>query len=504
MSEKNEDHSNIWQDDILERKEDALYLQNYLVKRYAVKKLEPGFVLAINSDWGYGKSFMLERWKKQILFDGHPVVFFDAWQNDFTEDPLLAFIAEFDTGLKEYFKHIPVGDKTKTAAIALVKQLYKPVLTVLASAAAKHLVGLSAQHVHQLFLPNDGDEIETDSASEEPLSLKDVEEKLNKAIFRALDKHNTIKKSISNFKTKLTLLIDALEKVSGVQLPLIIFVDELDRCRPDYAIELLEGIKHLFGVPGVFFVIATNVHQLGESVKAVYGSGFDGQRYLKRFFDLQYSLREPSNKQFADVLFGKMECPEPNQLVYGLQQAHSSSSQPMVGPTSQEILSFVLEKHVETFQIGLRDQLQIATILEAVLLSLQGKQIHIFFLIFLIVVYQQDPMVYGRIAKSQSLSDQTGFNKLDNNNGRGEIELLSFTDEGKTNINDIKMIEIAHLYFESIKMTRRDHDLRRQSLYDFPYNLFFNLGGKVEGNFFRPDYVNYFDLVQHAGGFSQK
>ena len=76
-------------------------------------------------------------------------------------------------------------------------------------------------------------------------------------------------------------MITVLEDQAGVQLPLFVFVDELDRCRPDYAIELLEGIKHLFGVPGVYFVVATNTVQLGESVKAVYGSGFDGVRYLK-------------------------------------------------------------------------------------------------------------------------------------------------------------------------------------------------------------------------------
>jgi KAP family P-loop domain len=504
MSEKSEEHHNIWQDDVLEREEDARYLQNYLVGRYAAKKTEPGFVLAINSDWGYGKSFMLERWKKQVLFEGHPAVFFDAWQNDFTDDPLLAFIAEFDSGLKEYFKHIPAGDKIKTAAIAAVRKLYKPVLTVLASAAAKHLVGMSAQHTQQLFSGNVGDDNDNDSSSENAAGFKETEEKLKKAITKALEEHNTIKKSISDFKTKLTILINALERVSGVQLPLIIFVDELDRCRPDYAIELLEGIKHLFGVPGVFFIVATNIHQLGESVKAVYGAGFDGQRYLKRFFDLQYSLREPSNRQFSNLLFSKMECPELGKLVHGLGNVNIMSDQRNFGQTSIEMLSFVLEKHAGAFELGLRDQLQIATILEAVFISLQGKQIHVFFLIFLVVVYQQDPVIYGKIAKTRSLSEQTGFSKLDKSNGRGVIAVESYSSEGKPFVNTHTMIDISKVYFSLMNITTRDYSEMPPHSYDFPNNLIFDLKGKSEGKFFWPEYLDYFELVQHAGGFVRK
>lgn len=497
----------IWQDDVLERKEDAQYLQNYLVKRYRAKKTERGFVLAINSEWGYGKSFMLERWKKQVSFEGHPAVFFDAWQNDFTADPLLAFIAEFDAGLKEYLRYIPPGDKIKKAAIAKVKRLWRPVLTVLACATAKHLAGISALHAKELFSDDenaDDHDDANDSSDGKVHNFDDVKNRLKKAIDKALEEHTTIKKSIADFKEKLTQLIDALERVNGVQLPLIIFVDELDRCRPDYAIELLEGIKHLFGVPGVFFAIATNIQQLGESVKAVYGAGFDGQRYLKRFFDLNYSLREPSNKQFAAFLFSRMEHPELGKIVYGLEHSKTLTGKNVVGATSEEVLSFVLERHADAFELGLRDQLQIANILEAAFLSIQGKQIHIFFLVFLAVIYQQDSVIFGKIVRARNLSDETGFIKLDKKNGLGGIGERTESSAGQSIMKYSQVIDIAKIYFNAIETPIKTHRERHANIYDFPSNLLNNLEGNASGKLFIAEYSIYFDLIQHAGGFVRK
>ncbi|QDE47832.1 hypothetical protein EIN43_17235 [Enterobacter hormaechei] len=66
-------------------------------------------------------------------------------------------------------------------------------------------------------------------------------------------------------------------------MPTFIFIDELDRCRPNYAIDMLETIKHLFDINNVVFVIATDKEQLSHSICSVYGSGFDATRYLDRF-----------------------------------------------------------------------------------------------------------------------------------------------------------------------------------------------------------------------------
>ena len=72
--------------------------------------------------------------------------------------------------------------------------------------------------------------------------------------------------------------------------PVVVVIDELDRCRPLYAIELLEVAKHLFSVEIIVFVLAINLRQLGHSIKAVYGSDFDSHEYLERFIDITIPL----------------------------------------------------------------------------------------------------------------------------------------------------------------------------------------------------------------------
>ncbi len=84
--------------------------------------------------------------------------------------------------------------------------------------------------------------------------------------------------------------------------PLIVMIDELDRCRPSYAIELLEVAKHLFSVDHIVFVLAVNRSELAHSIRALYGSDFDAEGYLRRFFDVDFRLPEPDRKSFIDAM----------------------------------------------------------------------------------------------------------------------------------------------------------------------------------------------------------
>ena len=82
--------------------------------------------------------------------------------------------------------------------------------------------------------------------------------------------------------------------------PVVVIIDELDRCRPSYAVELLEAAKHLFSVDGILFVLGVNRSQLAHSVTALYGGGFDANGYLRRFVDLEFRLPEPGRAQFVE------------------------------------------------------------------------------------------------------------------------------------------------------------------------------------------------------------
>lgn len=83
---------------------------------------------------------------------------------------------------------------------------------------------------------------------------------------------------------------------------LVIFVDELDRCRPSFAIKVLERIEHYFVNDRITFVFSMNIEQLQHTIKAFYGNDFDACRYLDRFFDIRLSLPTTiSNRLFNSL-----------------------------------------------------------------------------------------------------------------------------------------------------------------------------------------------------------
>lgn len=86
------------------------------------------------------------------------------------------------------------------------------------------------------------------------------------------------------------------------------FIDELDRCRPNYAVTVLEQIKHFFSVPNIVFVLSIDKVQLGHAIRGVYGSEFiDADDYLRRFIDIEYSLPDPEYDKYTNYLCDKYD-----------------------------------------------------------------------------------------------------------------------------------------------------------------------------------------------------
>lgn len=92
-----------WEGDVLDRKKEGDFLTTLLTSRYERYKdsEEPNtFVLNLHAEWGLGKTFFLKKWAEDLKIAGYPVIYFDAWQNDFCEHPLLAFLSELKEGLE--------------------------------------------------------------------------------------------------------------------------------------------------------------------------------------------------------------------------------------------------------------------------------------------------------------------------------------------------------------------------------------------------------------------
>ncbi len=236
------------------------------------------FVIAIDSPWGTGKTTFLGFLKVVLENSGFNCLYFNAWKTDFSPDPLLAFLGELNDnlpiGAKDNAKFSEFFIKAKRIASVLAKRAI-PVAGKIATAGILNL----------------------DDLSEETMA-----EFVGASLSDAVDSYTAEKKLIDSFRTNLSSALTSIENDERKR-KLIIIVDELDRCKPTYAIQLLERIKHLFDLENVIFVVALDKHQLGISLGAVYGVGIDANEYLRRFFDLEYSLASVDPTEFTKCLY---------------------------------------------------------------------------------------------------------------------------------------------------------------------------------------------------------
>ena len=104
-----------WADDVLDREQLATRLTNLIRNQSAP------FVVSIHGYWGTGKTFLLKRWQIDLENQGFKAIYFNAWEDDFCDDPMVAILGQ----LSEYFKEgtlKSLADKVAKAAGPLVRQ----------------------------------------------------------------------------------------------------------------------------------------------------------------------------------------------------------------------------------------------------------------------------------------------------------------------------------------------------------------------------------------------
>lgn len=240
-------------------------------------------VIAIEAGWGRGKTTFLMRWKASLNIN-EPKQFcfyFNAWENDFAEDPLVALIAE----LKSQFLEQLIADDTDKDAQRIVEKMKDIGAKVIRLSIPVGIKILSAGAINAADLNFDGEKI--GDAAKDWAKQK-------------IEGYEAAQKTLQGFRDTLTEYTSLLStKQGGKQV--IFIIDELDRCRPTYAVSLLERLKHLFSVPGLTFVLAIDKAQLASAVRSLYGAQFDSVGYLKRFIDLEYRLPDPNVGDFLSA-----------------------------------------------------------------------------------------------------------------------------------------------------------------------------------------------------------
>jgi hypothetical protein len=298
-------------------------------------------------------------------------------------------------------------------------------------------------------------------------------------------------------------LLKYLESLKNKELPLFILIDELDRCRPNYAIELLENIKHLFDIKGLYFIIATDSKQLSHSINAIYGSNFESEKYLKRFFDQEYKLKEPSTYEYIFNLFNTYDLLDDEIIFSPLEEIYYKDVNTKVK---------MFELFVELFNLKPRDINQIVISLSAIRITWTSKdKIHLVYILFLLILKHSNNDDYQSFVNA-SVKDEGKvvelIHKFNDNNTKFKIDTFEFHDRWSSfseNPNKkIHIIDLIQIYVKFFNVTydnfSKNHHSSMVSIYNNMYKIVekeiksYGSNEKIDLSIFK-----YHKLVEHSG-----
>ena len=245
--------------DILDRKKIIDDIEQILV---LLSEQKQGRVFALDGKWGYGKTYILERLEKELEVlqneetqdDRFYVFHYNCWQYDYYEEPAVAIVSAM----------LEKRGKDNKAENALQKEYtdLKTVLGKIAGEFTKNKIGINLVELCNELEENKGDKRENPSDFDNMFAFKKTLDFTRNQI-RELSKNKTV----------------------------LLVVDELDRCMPEYAIKVLERLHHMFeGLDNVIVLLAIDSTQLEHSVKEIYGEQVDTERYLRKFIGFRIRL----------------------------------------------------------------------------------------------------------------------------------------------------------------------------------------------------------------------
>ena len=208
---------------------------------------------------------------------------FDAFGNDHHEDAFLALSAEI-----HLFAKATLGGNEPTIRRYLNQA--KKVGVVLSPLAARIAARASSAGLLSL------EDVEAGGVSIKA-AAKAIGNETAKAVEKVVsERHRKAgqdRAALEAFRSTLSELASKLATESVIEqqsFPLVFIVDELDRCRPPFALSVIERLKHLFSVPGLYFILVTHLPQLENAVQGAYGLHLDAHTYLEKFYQLRVTL----------------------------------------------------------------------------------------------------------------------------------------------------------------------------------------------------------------------
>ena len=239
--------------------------------------------MVIDGGWGTGKTEFCQKLIR-LMGQQHPdyqPIYIDAFRSDHSGEPLLALLAEI---IKACTPEDTDGKPSERKRLTReISKLAKFGIKTGANALFRYFLKQSMDDLAEEFRQIT-DEQEAKNAAEAvtEVAAKITDYTIDATVEALLKEQIEAEKNLETLKACLTELAE--------DKPIILFIDELDRCRPDYAVDMLEVIKHVFDIENVKVVLVTNTKQLRAAINHRYGAEVDAQKYLDKFLKYSFAL----------------------------------------------------------------------------------------------------------------------------------------------------------------------------------------------------------------------
>lgn len=370
--------------DVLQRKSFGEALFNM------VSRSTDELVVSLDGKWGEGKTTFVKMWQGLLKENGIPSIYIDAFQNDYTEDAFIsiasAITSYVDMHSTEAEKISDFSNKAKNVGVRLLSWSAKIGIKAVTLGVIKESDIEALSEI--------GDQVAADT-SETVASL--VKERLS-----AHTKENQL---IQAFRESLSEIPATLKDNNSGRL--VVIIDELDRCRPSFAVEVLEKIKHLFSVKNVVFVLVMHKEQLEEAIKCVYGSNIDAHTYLQKFINIETAIPKRILDRYSNDL---------DSYIKKLFQLHELETW-----GDDRLILDCLTSLARHFNLSLRQLEKVFTNLAVIYSTSEKNHLRLVPIItFISIMKVIMPNIFNKIALGKTsyaeLCNDIGLHKLDENN----------------------------------------------------------------------------------------
>lgn len=251
-------------EDLLSRDQFVSVVSNIIDSKIQQKE---GYSFAIDGEWGCGKTTVLDI-LEQKLKSRYLVVRYNCWKYDFYEEPLIALLSEFAKAIDS--EHAFDYEEHEKKALKIAGKICSDVTSKLIQVGTGLDIKAAVNHINSI---------------------------------RSITKENQIKIEDVNNKLPIEFLIEQVQKELSTLMAfenrgIVLMVDELDRCLPDYAIKVLERLHHFCDNTRIVQILAINKKEMSGSIAKAFGcpnlssnmvEDFTN-RYMQKFIDMTMSL----------------------------------------------------------------------------------------------------------------------------------------------------------------------------------------------------------------------